>query len=776
MNMSLFTSKLPSYSGGLFILDAHWRLVVVAVLYLTFPISASAWRPLTSLDVQSKAVKDIGAKVERTGNLLGESTQLNSRYATELPRQEQEPWNFMYYGPSMDQDLTAFYGYFASVLPDALLPVEPRFDKIEENCASSPPGCSTLSHAVFKYGLLDSYYPAEFTSKVLNPLRAKYGKNAIPGVILRPWEGQAIVTYDGDESRLCVLYRVDQSPDCILDRTGKNRFIVRFQGLQVQLLLPSKRAESLVNGYLKKIYNSPSQSQGRISVVPGKKLNVESPTQSTESLLETSAPPNNDAEQLLRVCPGQNSDLESMPFLANSAKFQEHIRTYLNKTCEACTSEPLPLRSTYPAIFIFDKFGKLDAGPIPPDSPVLTHPFFSASNTDVLCLDQNPSEISHGISTIGLLLGRTPNFGVGLIPDLPRENVSLIQVSTIPELIQWISIADSEARQGNGGTVVVNISLSFEGSTYGTEKEDLARRFQAATDTVLFVVAAGIPKTQAAGVQLTSGCRIFPACLGYLPNVITVGALDKIDARSVPKIWRASNFGGEVVSIGAPAREIVSSDFQIDNDGSLKPTMSIRDGTSESAVFVTDVAARLLALQPTLSPREVKTRLLAAVGEYEEPDIDGNWLRRLFSGSAGRLAAGSLDGTRVLRSSGHEDELSLITDDKKRVGNIRVNPALKRLKFFVDEIASKGSERDCAVHAVRRIVRRDDNRVSVFCEGPSGVTYLDGVYLMPLKNSPSRANAMTCLNEADGCFSFVSNDAEQFSIRIQEVQDALFNF
>ena len=455
----------------------------------------------------------------------------------------------MYFGPSMDQDLTALYGYFASVLPDALLPVEPRFDKIEENCNSSPRGCSTLSHAVLKYGLLNRNYPSEFTSKVLTPLRAKYGKNAIPGLVLRPWEGQAVATYAGEETGLCVLYRVDQSPDCILDRTEKNRFIVRFQGLQVQLLLPSNRAESLVNGYLKSIPNSPGLSQGRISVVPGKKLKVESSTLSTVSLLAATVPPSNNAENLLRVCPGQNADLESMPFLTNTTEFQEHIRTYLNKTCDACTSEPLPPETTYPVVFVFDKFGNLDAGWLPPESPVLTHPFFTASNNHALCLDLKPSKVTHGISTIGLLLGRTPNFAVGLIPDLPRENVSLIQVNTVPELIQWISIADAEARHGNGGTVVANISLSFEGTNSSTEKEDLARRFKAATETVLFVVAAGTPDSQTTGVQLAHGCTIFPACFGDLPNVITVGALDRIDASSAPKMLRASNFGGEVGAI-----------------------------------------------------------------------------------------------------------------------------------------------------------------------------------------------------------------------------------
>ena len=754
--------------------------VVTTAILLGLPSYVSAFGFFKSIDVSTTSIRNLTEKTEQTKHILNESPRLGNYTEPKSLPKEFEPWIFRYFGPSIDTDLTGFYAFFAANYPEALTPVEPRIDLTSGNCSNTLEVCNSLSHAIFSYGLLHSYYPAEFTTSVLEPLRAKYGRDAIPGVTFETWETLAPVEYKGTVERLCTLYRIDAGVGCVLENITPTRFLIRAQGLQSKLFLPSDKAQLLIKGYLQSIENTPGLIQGRISVLPGHNLTVESTatrTQDSNPTINISKIP----ETNIKSCDGEPIDLTSMPFLSSTDALKQHMDSYRKLLLDSISELPLLEKYSYPSIIVFDNFGTLDAeinqegGLVREDYQLLKHPYFDALSNTQLCFNSNPSNDTHGISMVGILLGKDTNLNIGIIPDFPHENLLPIHVPGIVSLINLIPNAHAESVARGSGTLVANISLSDEVPLTSTAYDDLSRQIKLAQEDVLFVVAAGQPKTRGTGAQLSPLCRdLLPACLGHLPNVITVGALDTITADQIPKIWRNSNYGGGVVSIGAPGRGIISTDFWFGTDDSPRPAVSVRDGTSMAAIFVSGLATRLLAVEPHLTPIQVKNRILATASVFEEADNEGNWGRRLFSGIDGKLAAGAIDGKRLLNSKYGTDQLQLSTGENL-IGTLMPINKLSPFRFFINKAGTKGSERDCPSLAVRRIVRKDNEKFSIFCSLPNGqVTYLDNVFA--LVNIRTPVSPMDCLkDQKKGCFTYFGSKSNR-PVYFQEINDVLFGF
>ena len=117
---------------------------------------------------------------------------------------------------------------------------------------------------------------------------------------------------------------------------------------------------------------------------------------------------------------------------------------------------------------------------------------------------------------------------------------------------------------------------------------------------ILFVAGAG-NEDNSADFQ-----EYIPAGLS-LPNLITVGAVDRAGQET-----SFSTFGKTVV--------VHANGFEVDGPvpGGVRMKLS---GTSMASPQVTNLAAKLLALQPTLTPAQLKALILG--GAERLPGADG---------------------------------------------------------------------------------------------------------------------------------------------------------
>jgi thermitase len=115
-----------------------------------------------------------------------------------------------------------------------------------------------------------------------------------------------------------------------------------------------------------------------------------------------------------------------------------------------------------------------------------------------------------------------------------------------------------------------------------------------------------------------------------LPNVISVAALDRND-----KLASFSNFGEKTVHIAAPGKEIVST--------WLGNNYREASGTSMATPYVSGVAALIIASDPQISMKNLRTRLLGSVDELDS--LKGK------VASGGRLCAANSLGNIVKEHS-----------------------------------------------------------------------------------------------------------------------------
>jgi len=128
-------------------------------------------------------------------------------------------------------------------------------------------------------------------------------------------------------------------------------------------------------------------------------------------------------------------------------------------------------------------------------------------------------------------------------------------------------------------------------------------------------IAAGIVYSIAAGNENQDACNDSPA---RVPAAITVAASDRRDARA-----GFSNVGG-CVDIFAPGVGITSDFANADN------ATRVLDGTSMSTPHVTGAAAIILGRNPTLTPQQVRDKLVADATPNVVANANGSANRLLF--------------------------------------------------------------------------------------------------------------------------------------------------
>lgn len=233
----------------------------------------------------------------------------------------------------------------------------------------------------------------------------------------------------------------------------------------------------------------------------------------------------------------------------------------------------------------------------------------------------------HGTLVAGTVAGAT--YGVAKWATLHPVRVvdcgGYATVSTVVAGVNWVALqrsASGNARKAR--PAVANISLGAPPS-------------QALDAAVASAVAAGVTVVVAAGNGASDACETSPA---RLSSVITVGATTSSDA-----LWSASNFG-PCVTLYAPGANVTSAFHRSDTD-SLAMT-----GTSIAAPHAAGAAALWLSVDPSATPADIKTRLLASATKDVVTGLgQGSANLLLYSASAG-------DGSDVAPVASFETELA----------------------------------------------------------------------------------------------------------------------
>jgi subtilisin family serine protease len=226
--------------------------------------------------------------------------------------------------------------------------------------------------------------------------------------------------------------------------------------------------------------------------------------------------------------------------------------------------------------------------------------------------------LTHGTAVASLIAGKT----VGVAPDAKLVAIRATGGTDRQwrdALLAIITHAHDPASPAFR-TGIVNISggiaLADEnGAAKSPLFEALMRKMIAGVDRTgnadpngkrfLFVVAAGNHNEDAAldQCQADGGVRIFPSTLARsIDGMVSVGGIDESNR------FTSRSCRGPLVEVAAPATNIVSASISGPDRFRGTPEYFL-SGTSYSTPIISGMAARLLEIDPELSPAELEARL-----------------------------------------------------------------------------------------------------------------------------------------------------------------------
>lgn len=217
--------------------------------------------------------------------------------------------------------------------------------------------------------------------------------------------------------------------------------------------------------------------------------------------------------------------------------------------------------------------------------------FYSGNNLVFTGSDDN-----HGTHSAGTIAAARDGVGTVGICDPSYVKVMVLKtLGTASGVGKASDVAAAIRYAEANGAVICN--LSFGTDQYSEELYETMKNSK-----MLFVVAAGNGDASGRGFDIDQK-PVYPAAFD-LENIISVASL-RFDGTLDP----ASNYGAVSVDLAAPGSYILST-----TSGGNYSYMS---GTSMAAPMVTGAAAMLYSYDSTLTPSEVKARLLAAARPLE---------------------------------------------------------------------------------------------------------------------------------------------------------------
>ncbi len=217
----------------------------------------------------------------------------------------------------------------------------------------------------------------------------------------------------------------------------------------------------------------------------------------------------------------------------------------------------------------------------------------------------------HSLHVVGLISAPMNQRGiVGLNPEANVIFGSINREFTSPaDILNVIQQLQSNAFQG---VRIANMSWGFDREVGSS---DFLRDQIATLDSTMLVVAAAGNENK----DVSEDCRIFPACMHQLDNVLTVVGLDRDPSN--PSLWqrdqtKGSNYNSEF-HIGAIADNVLST---IPGD-----RLGRMSGTSQAAPQVTAAASLIFSaaeflypdlIEQKLAPKIVKDRLIYTADHF----------------------------------------------------------------------------------------------------------------------------------------------------------------
>jgi serine protease AprX len=262
--------------------------------------------------------------------------------------------------------------------------------------------------------------------------------------------------------------------------------------------------------------------------------------------------------------------------------------------------------------------------------------------------DPFQDDYGHGTFVAGLIAGDGASSGGQYEGEAPGADLVSIKVAgpngvtDLGTLIQGLQWAVSNRLAYN--IRVLNMSLGFQ-PFESTVVNPLDQAVQAAWDSGIAVVAS------AGNAGPSNGTILSP---GDDPLVITVGALDDMAQPAVaddemtnfssvgptsPDGWAKPDLvtsGRSVVSLAAPGSTI----YDENPSARIGSGNFVGSGTSFSTAITSGAAALVLAANPTLTPDELKARLLGTTspGPVGNPFVDGHGAMNAYAAAtAGQM-------------------------------------------------------------------------------------------------------------------------------------------
>ena len=203
----------------------------------------------------------------------------------------------------------------------------------------------------------------------------------------------------------------------------------------------------------------------------------------------------------------------------------------------------------------------------------------------------------HGTHIAGII-GATANNG-GVVGVSQNAKIMAVKIGdgfgTIVGAVQGVEVAQ------NNGAKIINASWGVE-AEYVNELQTAISNF---LDTDGLIVAA----SGNSGLNIDNPITDppYPALFNF-DGIISVAATDQGDV-----IYNDSNYGGNSVDLAAPGVNILSTDFDEDQDGVHE--YEYKTGTSMATPFVTGVAAMIMGAYPDLTTSQVKEIIMQS-GDY----------------------------------------------------------------------------------------------------------------------------------------------------------------